>query len=130
MEENQKVHQIMVKDLKVPPNKLQASHSARNKSHVVIVDCRRRQKKFQNTNHSQEAATPYKERGGMGLLRLELESGRFIMLFGFIYWKELSIERLTGSLNKAREDEGGRGLEKGGEDDHVQNVLRERENRG
>ncbi|CAK7356290.1 unnamed protein product [Dovyalis caffra] len=46
MEENQKLRQILVEDLKVSPNKLQASHSTRNKSPCSdCFECRRRQRK-------------------------------------------------------------------------------------
>lgn len=46
MEENQKLRQILVEDLKIPPNKLQASHSTINKSPCTdCFECRRRQRK-------------------------------------------------------------------------------------
>lgn len=46
MEENQKLRQILVEDLKIPPNKLQASHSTINKSPCNdCFECRRRQRK-------------------------------------------------------------------------------------
>lgn len=46
LEENEKLRQILVEDLKVPTNKLQARHSTRNKSPCAdCFECRRRQRK-------------------------------------------------------------------------------------
>uniref|UniRef100_A0A5B7B4P3 Uncharacterized protein n=1 Tax=Davidia involucrata TaxID=16924 RepID=A0A5B7B4P3_DAVIN len=45
-EENEKLRQILVEDLKIPPSKLQASYSSRNKSTCTdCFECRRKQRK-------------------------------------------------------------------------------------
>ncbi|KAM7256709.1 hypothetical protein ACFE04_012450 [Oxalis oulophora] len=46
MEENNKLRQILMDDLKIPPSKLQASHLGRNKSPCTdCFECRRKQRK-------------------------------------------------------------------------------------
>ncbi|XP_022732268.1 uncharacterized protein LOC111286514 isoform X2 [Durio zibethinus] len=46
MEENQKLHQILMEDLKIPPSKLQASYSSKIKSPCSeCFHCRRKQRK-------------------------------------------------------------------------------------
>ncbi|KAK0586520.1 hypothetical protein LWI29_008306 [Acer saccharum] len=46
LEENDKLRQILVEDLKVPPSKLQASYSSRDKSACAdCFECRRKQRK-------------------------------------------------------------------------------------
>ncbi|XVE57580.1 hypothetical protein DITRI_Ditri04bG0101400 [Diplodiscus trichospermus] len=46
MEENQKLHQILMEDLKIPPSKLQASFSSKRKSPCSeCFHCRRKQRK-------------------------------------------------------------------------------------
>ncbi|XP_040987219.1 uncharacterized protein LOC121235065 isoform X1 [Juglans microcarpa x Juglans regia] len=46
MEENEKLRQVLMEDLKIPPSKFQATYSTRNKSLCTdCFDCRRRQRK-------------------------------------------------------------------------------------
>ncbi|BFG31287.1 hypothetical protein CerSpe_175610 [Prunus speciosa] len=46
MEENEKLRHVLVEDLKIPPSKLQASYSSKNKSPCTdCFECRRKQRK-------------------------------------------------------------------------------------
>lgn len=46
MEENEKLRHVLVEDLKIPPSKLQASFSSKNKSPCTdCFECRRKQRK-------------------------------------------------------------------------------------
>lgn len=46
MEENEKVRQVLLEDLKIPPSKLQAAYSSKNKSLCTdCFECRRKQRK-------------------------------------------------------------------------------------